>query len=344
MKLKRKTHDIFNWVLVITFLLIAGRQVLGTDYQTRINEIQERRKELYQQMDEASKAGDTNAYNIALDEYNKLGDELEELSTAESDKITKAKNAYNRGNKAVKLRQFQEAIDAYNQAIELDPAMANAYYGKAIALKYLKQYDESETAYQKAIELDPTNSKAYLSLGNLYRAKEEYNQAIQVYYKALEQDSSLDKAYYEIGYTYSKQKNDAKAAEAFKKAVALNPRYNKALNALGVAYTNIGQYQSAIKVLKQAIEIKSRDGDSYYRLAEAYNNLGRYNNAITAANSALEYLKKNKQAHAHIEKGKAYEGLGNISSAIASYQEAGKDKRFANWVNWKIDALKKQSQ
>jgi tetratricopeptide (TPR) repeat protein len=116
------------------------------------------------------------------------------------------------------------------------------------------------------------------------------------------------------------------------------------LNALGVAYNNLGKYSSATTVLNKAIEIDSRDGDSYYRLAEAYNNLGKYNDALTASNEAIQYLKKNMQAHAQIEKGKAYEGLGDLANAVASYQEAGKDKRFTNWVNWKIDVLKKQSQ
>ena len=106
----------------------------------------------------------------------------------------------------------------------------------------------------------------------------------------------------------------------------------------------MGKYSLVTDVLNKAVEIDSQNGDFSYRLAEEYNNLDKYSDALTASNTALQYLKRNQQAHAQIEKGKAYEGLGDFANAVASYREVGIDKRFASWINWKIDILKKQSQ
>ena len=42
--------------------------------------------------------------------------------------------------------------------------------------------------------------------------------------------------------------------------------------------------------------------------------------------------------------GKAYEGLGDKTNAVASYQEAGRDQRFSKWVAWKLDRMKQESE
>lgn len=42
-----------------------------------------------------------------------------------------------------RLWKFQEAIDAYNKAIELDPEYVNAYYNKWATLYRLKKYQEA---------------------------------------------------------------------------------------------------------------------------------------------------------------------------------------------------------
>ncbi len=43
---------------------------------------------------------------------------------------------------------------------EVDPKNANAWYNKGVALSYLSQYNEAIQAIDKAIELDPKSEKA----------------------------------------------------------------------------------------------------------------------------------------------------------------------------------------
>jgi tetratricopeptide (TPR) repeat protein len=53
------------------------------------------------------------------------------------------------------LKQYEEALDVYNQAIQLDPNFAVAYYNKSNLLLDLKRYEEAHLAYDQAIQLDP---------------------------------------------------------------------------------------------------------------------------------------------------------------------------------------------
>ena len=56
------------------------------------------------------------------------------------------------------LKNYVEAINCYEKAIELDPLNSTAYRGKGDTLYYLKMYDKAIKSYARANELDPTNS------------------------------------------------------------------------------------------------------------------------------------------------------------------------------------------
>ena len=64
------------------------------------------------------------------------------------------RNAYNnRGNAKFHLKQYNEAIKDYNQAIELNPQDAKAYNNRGNAKARLKQYTEAIKDYKKAKKL-----------------------------------------------------------------------------------------------------------------------------------------------------------------------------------------------
>lgn len=54
----------------------------------------------------------------------------------------------------------EEALEYYKKAAELDPKMANAFFGQGDIYQLLKQYDKAVEAYKKGLEIDPTNVRA----------------------------------------------------------------------------------------------------------------------------------------------------------------------------------------
>jgi tetratricopeptide (TPR) repeat protein len=61
----------------------------------------------------------------------------------------------NRGNDYNKLGQYQSAIDAFSEAIRLQPDLTTAYYNRGIAYSNHGQPQLAIEDYNKAIRLQP---------------------------------------------------------------------------------------------------------------------------------------------------------------------------------------------
>jgi tetratricopeptide (TPR) repeat protein len=82
--------------------------------------------------------------------------------------------------------KYDEAIQTYNQVIEINPSCAEAWYGKGIALSGLKKYDEAMKAYNLAIERNPQYAEAWYKKGIILEAQGKHDEAGQAFDKAIE--------------------------------------------------------------------------------------------------------------------------------------------------------------
>ena len=81
----------------------------------------------------------------------------------------------------VALDQPEEALNAYNQAIRLDPKYALAFYNRGKVYGLLGQYFRAIVDYNEAIYFDPEYTSAYNNRGTVYALQEQYHRAIQDY-------------------------------------------------------------------------------------------------------------------------------------------------------------------
>ena len=66
---------------------------------------------------------------------------------------------FHKGSELMSSEKYNEAIKAYEKAIEINPQDSEAWYNKGIALNHLNKSDEAIKAYEKAIEINPHNSQ-----------------------------------------------------------------------------------------------------------------------------------------------------------------------------------------
>ena len=75
--------------------------------------------------------------------------------------------------------KMDEAIDAYKQAVELNPNYAGAHYNLGNALRDQEKPDEAIDAYRKAIELNPNYAEAHCNLGHVLKRQRRFTEALR---------------------------------------------------------------------------------------------------------------------------------------------------------------------
>ena len=90
-----------------------------------------------------------------------------------------------RGLAYAKKRQYDRAIQDYDQAIRLEPSHVANYTNRGIAYKNSGQLDRAIQDYDQAIRLNPNGTNAYYNRGVAYYKKGQYDRAIQDYDQAI---------------------------------------------------------------------------------------------------------------------------------------------------------------
>ncbi|ENN81065.1 small glutamine-rich tetratricopeptide repeat-containing protein beta [Dendroctonus ponderosae] len=105
-----------------------------------------------------------------------------------AEKTAKAEEHKTKGNDFMKSCKYQEAVDEYSKAIELNPYNAVYYCNRAAAYTRLMKDLDAINDCNEAIKLDPSYGKAYGRLGIAYSNLNKYDLAYQAYETALKYD------------------------------------------------------------------------------------------------------------------------------------------------------------
>jgi tetratricopeptide (TPR) repeat protein len=123
-----------------------------------------------------------------------------------------------------------EALKAYNAAIELDPHSAQAFYQRGVLYQSDKQYQFAVADFTSANGLTPQQAdpllgraQCYLALGKNQEAAADLDEASQV-------APGNAQVWMTRGATYEKLGDRTKAADSFSRAVLLRPKDDAARN------------------------------------------------------------------------------------------------------------------
>ena len=121
------------------------------------------------------------------------------------------------------LDEHDKAINAYNNALSINPKYTDALYNLANALQDQENLEEAIKVYKKTLSIDPYYTKAYNNMGIVLIEQGKLKQAVAVYNKALIINPDYGEAYYNMANALEYQGKIKKAIASYKKALALIP-------------------------------------------------------------------------------------------------------------------------
>lgn len=129
---------------------------------------------------------------------------------------------YNRGNLLHESARYEDAIAAYDQALEMQPNDHAALNNKGYALDDLGRYEEAIAAYNRAIAIKPDKYEALYNKGYALFQLGRYEEAIAVYHQVLTLRPMHYKALYNTACSYIKLNRIGNALMSLESALELD--------------------------------------------------------------------------------------------------------------------------
>jgi tetratricopeptide (TPR) repeat protein len=123
------------------------------------------------------------------------------------------------------LKQYTEALTAYEKALRLDPNDALAYGNKGYVLNKLERYEEALVACEQALLLNSKDVVAYVNKGQALNELERYEEALVACEQAIRLDPKNAATYVNKGYALNQLNLYEEALAAYEQAIRLNPNY-----------------------------------------------------------------------------------------------------------------------
>jgi tetratricopeptide (TPR) repeat protein len=115
------------------------------------------------------------------------------------EKQEQALGYYRQGVTFQQQGQLEAAIAQYQEAIRLNPNMAEAYLNMGAALAGIGKQSEAIAAYREAIRANPNLAEAHHNLGNAFAQQGKLTEATQEYTQAIRINPNYAKAHYNLG-------------------------------------------------------------------------------------------------------------------------------------------------
>ncbi|QWD72184.1 glycosyltransferase family protein [Polynucleobacter sp. UB-Raua-W9] len=163
----------------------------------------------------------------------------------------------NLGNVFLGLKEYENALDAYDKSLKIDPKYEEAWSNKGNALYELNRYDEAIAHYDRALTIQPRYAEGWSNKGNTLKELKRYDDAITHFDKALSLRSDYHEAWTNKGVTLHELGRYDDAITHFDKALSLRSDYHEAWTNKGVTLHELGRCDEAIAHYDKALNHRS---------------------------------------------------------------------------------------
>jgi tetratricopeptide (TPR) repeat protein len=152
-----------------------------------------------------------------------------------------------------KSGQSEKAEKQYRATVAINPNLPQSHYDFGVLLFSETKYREAEAAFRKALETSPNYAEAHNNLAVLLERQGKLDEAARNYQAAIDNKPNYREAHFQLGRLLLRQRKNDQAIRNFEQALtpedAQTPRF---LYALGAAHATAGNYTKAAQYMREA--------------------------------------------------------------------------------------------
>jgi tetratricopeptide (TPR) repeat protein len=192
---------------------------------------------------------------------------------------------------------LQGAIDAYRQALKLDPLSSRAQRRLAVALGSAGQLEEAQTVLTRAIEREPNNEILWYERAQLESKSGRTDKAVASLQRVLQLKPDFADARNNLGSILAQSGDRAGAESAFRAALTINPYDSGTQANLGRLLASASDWKQAAFHLQKAVQLDPTNANAHGDYAVVLLQLQRLPEAEGEAKAAVTADAKSARAH-----------------------------------------------
>jgi tetratricopeptide (TPR) repeat protein len=200
---------------------------------------------------------------------------------------TDAKTWYNQGEEFRQKSDYSAAVDAYRNAVSIDPEYTDAWFSLAYVYVQTDRLDDAADAYLHVLAIEPDMTPALKGLSYVYSRQGKDVEALAAIEHAIEINSDDPLAWLQKGLTLSALGRTNESIQAYTKVIDLAPDNFDAWLCIGLEYYSTGNYPSALEAFDRALDIDERSAIAWKYKGDTLFRMGRYQEAIEGYNRGL---------------------------------------------------------
>lgn len=150
------------------------------------------------------------------------------------------------------LQDYNESLNALQQALHFNPNCAPALINLALVHKKLGQFEKAIAVLENVLKIDPRDAAAYINLANILHEQGRQEQAAVYYLQALEIEPNDDDALCNLGMVLQRINYHDFAKVAFEEGIHINPGNQALLHNYMLFLLEIKQFDKFTTVLNHA--------------------------------------------------------------------------------------------
>lgn len=194
---------------------------------------------------------------------------------------------YDEAESLFRERRYADAVDYFRIYLNDRPENVWGWYMLALSAREAGQLDEAVDAFERGLDLDPTHVKSLLNLTRVLLRLDRPDDALARIEEALSLDPASVDGFRLLGLVRHELGRVEEAEDAFYQALVLDETDVWSMNNLGFVRIQQGAFESALPPLARAVEVAPNVAVFQNNLGIALERVGYHAAAVEAYRAAL---------------------------------------------------------